>query len=74
MTMIELFKSREEFKEKIENAVRLELEQFGVQVTNANIREMEDDEQTKYFENQSQRAVNEAEAGARIATAEALQK
>ena len=49
MTMEEIFNDRQMFKNTIIKGVQEELDQFGLQVQNANIKELQDTEDSKYF-------------------------
>ena len=42
MTMEELFKERRVFRDKVINSVQSELDQFGLKIYNANVKELQD--------------------------------
>ena len=71
MTMEEIFNNRQLFKEKIIKKVQEELDQLGLYIYNANIKELEDSANSKYFHNTRQKKLSEAENQAKIYVSEA---
>lgn len=71
MTMEEIFNDRQMFKNTIIKGVQEELDQFGLQVQNANIKELQDTEDSKYFFNMMQQKASSVENQAKIAVSEA---
>ena len=71
MTMDELFQDRMKFKSEVHDTVKAELQPYGLEIVNAVIREMEDGENTNFFRDRSQRALQAAHAHARVSTASA---
>ncbi len=71
MTMEEIFNDRQTFKNTIIKGVQEELDQFGLQVQNANIKELQDTEDSKYFFNMMQQKASSVENQAKIAVSEA---
>jgi len=51
MTISELFSNRMKFKQAISDKIDEELQQFGLRVYNANIRELQDTKDSSYFKN-----------------------
>ncbi|KAF2835653.1 flotillin domain-containing protein [Patellaria atrata CBS 101060] len=49
MTMEELFKERQVFKNKVILSVQTELDQFGLKIYNANVKELQDTPGSEYF-------------------------
>lgn len=74
MTMNEIFSQREEFKRKIFHNIQSELDQFGLKIYNANVKELRDAPQSNYFESLSRKAHEGAINQARIDVAEAQRK
>ena len=74
MTMEEIFTEREEFKRKIFRNIQSELDQFGLKIYNANVKELRDAPQSSYFESLSRKAHEGAINQARIDVAEAQRK
>lgn len=74
MTMEEIFTEREEFKRKIFRNIQSELDQFGLKIYNANVKELRDAPQSNYFESLSRKAHEGAINQARIDVAEAQRK
>jgi flotillin len=74
MTMEEIFTEREEFKRKIFRNIQGELDQFGLKIYNANVKELRDAPQSNYFESLSRKAHEGAINQARIDVAEAQRK
>lgn len=71
MTMEEIFNDRQKFKATIIKNVQDELDQIGLWIYNANIKELEDSSESKYFFNVRQKKSSETENQARVAVAEA---
>ncbi len=71
MTMEEIFTEREEFKRRVFRAIQGELEQFGLKIYNANVKELKDAAGSNYFQSLSQKAHEGATNQARIDVAEA---
>lgn len=71
MTMEEIFNDRKKLKEVIIENVQKELDQIGLWIYNANIKELDDSPESKYFFNMRQKKSSEAENNARVSVAEA---
>lgn len=71
MTMEQIFNDRQIFKDTIIKGVQEELDQFGLQIFNANIKELLDSEESKYFYNMMQQKASSVENQAKIAVSEA---
>jgi len=71
MTIDEIFSDRATFKSKIIKNVQEELDQFGLLIFNANIKELQDTPGSEYFTFLRQKTKSEAEGNARIDTSEA---
>lgn len=71
MTLEEIFNNRQSFKETIIKGVQEELDQFGLLIYNANIKEMRDGEESKYFHNMMQKKESETANMAKVDVAEA---
>lgn len=71
MTMEEIFTEREVFKRRIFRNIEGELEQFGLKIYNANVKELRDAPNSVYFESLSRKAHEGATNQARIDVAEA---
>ncbi|KAJ2893231.1 putative flotillin domain-containing protein [Zalerion maritima] len=71
MTMEEIFTEREVFKRRIFRNIQSELDQFGLKIYNANVRELRDSPNSVYFESLSRKAHEGATNQARIDVAEA---
>ena len=74
MTIEEIFNNRVAFKDKIILGVNDELEQFGLKVYNANIKELQDSPGNDYFKNQRQKILSYASNQAKLDVAEAEAK
>lgn len=74
MTMEEIFTEREEFKRRIFRNIQSELDQFGLKIYNANVKELRDAPSSNYFESLSRKAHEGAINQARIDVADAQQK
>lgn len=71
MTMDELFNNRAKFKDQVIANVQEELHKFGLQVYNANIKDLEDSVGSEYFQYMRQKTRAGVEGKARIDIAEA---
>ncbi|KAJ0124817.1 flotillin domain-containing protein [Diaporthe amygdali] len=74
MTMEEIFTEREEFKRRIFRNIQSELDQFGLKIYNANVKELRDAPNSNYFESLARKAHEGAINQARIDVADAQQK
>ncbi len=74
MTIDEIFNDRSMFKDLIIKNVQSELDQFGLQIFNANIKELQDTPGSEYFSFLRQKTRSEAEGLAKVDTAEAKKK
>ena len=74
MTMEEIFTEREVFKRRIFRNIQSELDQFGLKIYNANVKELKDAPNSVYFESLSRKAHEGATNQARIDVAEAQLK
>lgn len=70
-TALEIFNDKEGFKKNVTDLVQIELDQYGLLIQNANIKELTDNGDSKYFENLSRKALSNAEANAKISIATA---
>lgn len=71
MTMEEIFTEREVFKKRIFRNIQSELDQFGLKIYNANVKELKDAPNSVYFESLSRKAHEGATNQARIDVAAA---
>lgn len=71
MTMEEIFKERQMFKGKVIENVQNELDQFGLRIYNANVKELQDTPGSEYFAFLSRKAHEGASNQAKIDVAEA---
>ncbi|KAI9154934.1 flotillin domain-containing protein [Paramyrothecium foliicola] len=71
MTMEEIFTEREVFKRRIFRNIQGELQQFGLCIYNANVKELKDAPNSIYFESLSRKAHEGATNQARIDVADA---
>ena len=71
MTMEEIFTEREVFKRRIFRNIQSELDQFGLKIYNANVKELKDAPNSIYFESLSRKAHEGATNQARIDVADA---
>ncbi|KAF4981381.1 hypothetical protein FZEAL_2811 [Fusarium zealandicum] len=71
MTMEEIFTEREVFKKRIFRNIQSELDQFGLKIYNANVKELKDAPKSVYFASLSRKAHEGATNQARIDVAEA---
>ncbi|CAA0404740.1 unnamed protein product [Arabidopsis thaliana] len=74
MTMEEIFKGTKEFKKEVFDKVQLELDQFGLVIYNANVKQLVDVPGHEYFSYLGQKTQMEAANQARIDVAEAKMK
>jgi flotillin len=72
MTMEEIFTEREEFKRRIFRNIQSELDQFGLKIYNANVKELKDAKGSSYFQSLSQKAHEGATNQAKIDVANAV--
>ena len=68
---MEIFNGRDAFRRRMMETVQEELKKFGLIIYNANIKELEDAPNSKYFENMRQRKLADVENKARTDIAEA---
>nr|CAD1836202.1 unnamed protein product [Ananas comosus var. bracteatus] len=75
MTMEEIFKGTKSFKEQVFEKVQLELNQFGLIIYNANVKQLVDVRGHEYFsylgQKTQQEAANQAKVDAKVAEVEA---
>ena len=71
MTIQEIFNDKEAFRNHVVDRIQKDLEQFGLEIHNANIEEMHDTEGNSYFENLKKKALENANTSSRIAVSEA---
>lgn len=71
MTMEELFNKRGVFKSKVIENVQSELNQFGLKIYNANVKELQDMPGSQYFQFLSQKAHEGAQNQAKVDVANA---
>ncbi|PGH23698.1 hypothetical protein AJ80_02304 [Polytolypa hystricis UAMH7299] len=71
MTMEEIFKERQVFKQHVIENVQNELDQFGLRIYNANVKELQDTPGSEYFSYLSRKAHEGALNQAKIDVAEA---
>jgi len=71
MTMEEIFKERQLFKSKVIENVQAELDQFGLRIYNANVKELQDTADSNYFKYLSRKAHEGASNQAKIDVANA---
>jgi len=74
MSVEDIFKGRTEFKENIIKNVQVELDKLGLTVFNANIKELQDSAQSKYFTYLAQKISADAENQAKIDIADAKRR
>ncbi|CAN6459743.1 unnamed protein product [Victoria cruziana] len=74
MTMEEIFKGTKEFKEEVFEKVQLELNQFGLLIYNANVKQLVDVRGHEYFSYLGQKTQMEAANQAKVDVAEARMK
>jgi len=71
MTLEEIFNNRQSFKETIIKGVQEELNQFGLFIYNANIKEMRDGDKSNYFDNMMKKKESQTANMAKVDVAEA---
>lgn len=71
MTMEEIFNKRQVFKDKVIKCVQTELDQFGLKVYNANVKELQDTDGSQYFAFLSMKAHEGAQNQAKVDVARA---
>lgn len=71
MTMEELFNNRRLFKREVIECVQKELDQFGLQIYNANVKELQDMGESHYFESLARKAHEGAQSQAQVDVANA---
>ncbi|KAK4613369.1 Flotillin-like protein 1 [Fulvia fulva] len=71
MTMEELFNNRRLFKAQVIDCVQKELDQFGLKIYNANIKELQDTGDSKYFDSLARKAHEGAQSQAQVDVANA---
>ncbi|KAF3677975.1 Flotillin-like protein 2 [Capsicum annuum] len=74
MTMEQIFKGTKEFKQEVFDKVQLELNQFGLYIYNANVKQLVDVPGHEYFSYLGQKTQMEAANQAKIDVAEAKKK
>ncbi|KAM0968930.1 hypothetical protein ACFX13_017511 [Malus domestica] len=74
MTMEDVFKGTKEFKKEVFDKVQLELNQFGLLIYNANVKQLVDVRGHEYFSYLGQKIQMEAANKARVDVAEAKKK
>ncbi|KAK1320501.1 Flotillin-like protein 6 [Acorus calamus] len=74
MTMEQIFKGTKEFKQEVFDKVQLELNQFGLLIYNANVKQLVDVPGHEYFSYLGQKTQMEAANQAKIDVAEAKKK
>lgn len=74
MTMEELFRERKVFKDKVIQSVQSELDQFGLCIYNANVKELQDTPGSEYFTLLSRKAHEGALNQAKVDVADARMK
>nr|CAD1836192.1 unnamed protein product [Ananas comosus var. bracteatus] len=74
MTMEEIFKGTKSFKEQVFEKVQLELNQFGLIIYNANVKQLVDVRGHEYFSYLGQKTQQEAANQAKVDVAEARMK
>lgn len=71
LTMEEIFRERQIFKNKVIQSVQVELNQFGLKIYNANVKELQDTPGSEYFQFLSRKAHEGASNQAKIDVANA---
>jgi flotillin len=74
MTMEELFRERKIFRDKVIKNVQSELDQFGLKIYNANVKELQDSPGSEYFAYLSRKAHEGALNQAKVDVADARMK
>jgi flotillin len=70
LTMEEIFNDRKKFKETIIGSIQEELDELGLLIINANIKELQDSEDSKYMHNVGQQKEKEIENRSKVSVAE----
>ena len=70
----EIFAARASFKDDIVSSVQQQLDQYGLEIYNANVEELKDSDTSNYFKSLSQRIKSEAENLAKVQVAEQNKK
>ena len=70
-TMEELFNNRRLFKAQVTDGVQKELDQFGLRIYNANVKELQDMGDSRYFESLARKAQQGAQSQAQVDVAHA---
>jgi flotillin len=70
LSIEEIFSGRSAFKNDMVENVQIQLDQYGLDIYNANIEELRDSETSNYFNSLSQRIKSEAENRAKVEVAE----
>ena len=70
LSIEEIFAGRVGFKKDIVGNVQNQLEQYGLEIYNANIEELKDAESSNYFKSLSQKILSEAENRAKVEVSE----
>jgi flotillin len=71
LTIEEMFADKLVFKTKVVESIQHDLHQFGLKINNANIEELSDTEDNKYFTYRKQKAIEGANNQARVEVADA---
>ena len=71
LSIEDIFTGRNEFKTDIVNGVQKQLDQYGLEIYNANVEELRDSETSNYFKSLSQKIKAEAENRAKVEVSEA---
>lgn len=74
MTMEDIFKGTKEFKQEVFEKVQIELNEFGLHIYNANVKQLVDVPGHEYFSFLGQKTQQEAANSAKVAVAEATYK
>lgn len=74
MTMEDIFKGTKEFKQEVFGKVQLELDQFGLLIYNANVKQLVDVSGHEYFSYLGKKTQHEAANQAKVDVAEAKMK
>jgi flotillin len=74
LSIEDIFTGRSEFKSDIISHAKSQLDQYGLEIYNANIEELKDSETSNYFRSLSQKIKSEAENKAKVEVAEQNKK
>lgn len=74
MTMDEIFQGTKDFKREVFDKVQLELNEFGLHIYNANVKQLVDEKGHEYFSYLGQKTQQEAANQAKVEVAEAQYK